>query len=164
MFIFVWPFVVKIAPSRSQNRPSDFAALGIHWLWVAMLVSVFPSWVEVVLFYFMASCSTGVFLWVLLSLSHAVNPLIEKDQAKNTGTWMRRQLVCIDIARPRVGWTGSTVVSTCTLSTTCSRGCQSTTTARPMRSLLPPLPNTMSRCTSSRGLARLFSTSATCAR
>jgi fatty acid desaturase len=98
VLIFVWPFVVKIAPSRSQNRPSDFAALGIHWLWVAMLVSVFPSWVEGGLFYFVASCSTGVFMWVLLTLSHTVSPLIEKDQAKYTGTWMRRQLVCIDVA------------------------------------------------------------------
>lgn len=59
ILIFVGPFGIKIDTIVSENRPSEFAAIGLHWLWVAALVSRFPSWLEGGLFYYVASCCTG---------------------------------------------------------------------------------------------------------
>lgn len=100
ILIFVGPFGIKIDTIVSENRPSEFAAIGMHWLWSAALVSAFPSWLEGALFYYVASCCTGV-LMIQLLISHYASPFIEKDEAKTSGTWMRRQLgACTDIACP----------------------------------------------------------------
>ena len=102
VIIFVSPIVFKIAGpilSLSKIHPSELTAIGIHWLWMAALLSVFPSWLEAGLFYYVASCCMGVFM--LLEASHHASPYTEKDETKNTGTWMRWQLeVCTDIASP----------------------------------------------------------------
>ena len=104
MYIFVFPCVGNIAaliPLLSENRLSEFAAIGIHWLWMAALLSVFPSWLEAGLFYYVASCCMGVVFFLVLTPSHHTNPYTEKDETKNTGAWMRRLLeVCTDIASP----------------------------------------------------------------
>ena len=90
-FIFVVPIIAKVV-IVIENRPSEFAAIGIHWLWVAALVSVFSSWFEAGLFYYVAACYTGVGYYLLAFIPHMAHPYIEKDETKNTGTWMRRQL------------------------------------------------------------------------
>mmetsp|Transcript_21482 Transcript_21482/g.49343 ORF Transcript_21482/g.49343 Transcript_21482/m.49343 type:complete len:461 (-) Transcript_21482:269-1651(-) len=105
VLIIIGPIGIKIDALVSESRPSEYLGMGLHWAWVAGLISSFPTVAQGLLFYGIASLCVGV-LSVQLLVSHYSKPFADKEWVKGEGRWARRQIAAvIDITcQPWMDW------------------------------------------------------------
>jgi delta8-fatty-acid desaturase len=78
----------------------DVIGLTLHITWVGTILSLLPSNLERVAFYFLANCVSGC-LGIQLLVSHYAKSWVEKETTKEAGSWARRQAEAVmDITCP----------------------------------------------------------------
>ena len=77
---------------REEKRWYEWAAFAAHWMYLACIMSLIPTWEQRGIFYLAASIGQGV-LSVQLLISHYARPFFLKDTEYHNTSWPRVQTI-----------------------------------------------------------------------
>eukprot|EP01061_Rhynchopus_euleeides_P018376 TRINITY_DN30393_c0_g1_i1.p2 TRINITY_DN30393_c0_g1~~TRINITY_DN30393_c0_g1_i1.p2 ORF type:complete len:437 (+),score=199.19 TRINITY_DN30393_c0_g1_i1:105-1415(+) len=77
---------------REEKRWYEWLTFALHWSYIAVIVSMVPTWEQRALFYFIASVGQGV-LSIQLLISHYARPFFFKDTEYHNVSWPRVQTI-----------------------------------------------------------------------
>lgn len=79
---------------KEERRAKEWVSIGLHWVWILVLLSIIPTTKGRLVFYAAASIGEGI-LHVQLLLSHLAKPWTTLRELSSQKTWYRTQVECI---------------------------------------------------------------------
>jgi len=98
--VFMGRLAIIKASMVQERRLIEWAAFGLHWVWICVLLSYLPTWKHVFIFYGIASTIQGV-LHIQLLISHYAKDYHHVKNVSKDVNWAQMQVESnIDIITP----------------------------------------------------------------